>query len=151
MFRRGHSLGTSLGTSLANSRGFTLLELLVVLVVLGLLAGLVAPKYFSQLGKSEVKAARAQVEGLVKALDLYRLDTGHYPSTEQGLAALVTRPGNETKWGGPYLQKAVPGDPWGRQYAYVAPGEHGEYDVFSLGKDGQPGGDGENADIASWE
>ncbi|WP_407279408.1 type II secretion system major pseudopilin GspG [Aromatoleum evansii] len=133
------------------SRGFTLLELLVVLVVLGLLAGLVAPKYFSQLGKSEVKAARAQVEGLVKALDLYRLDTGHYPSTEQGLTALVTRPGNETKWGGPYLQKAVPADPWGRNYAYVAPGEHGEYDLYSLGKDGQPGGDGENADITSWE
>ncbi|NMF91440.1 type II secretion system major pseudopilin GspG [Aromatoleum petrolei] len=133
------------------SRGFTLLELLVVLVVLGLLAGLVAPKYFSQLGKSEVKAARAQIEGLVKALDLYRLDTGHYPSTEQGLAALVTHPGNEAKWGGPYLQKAVPADPWGRNYAYVAPGEHGEYDLYSLGKDGQPGGDGENADVTSWE
>ncbi|MCC4114371.1 type II secretion system major pseudopilin GspG [Aromatoleum toluclasticum] len=143
MFRRSLTGGTS--------RGFTLLELLVVLVVLGLLAGLVAPKYFSQLGKSEVKAARAQVEGLVKALDLYRLDTGHYPSTEQGLAALVTRPGNETKWGGPYLQKSVPADPWGRNYVYAAPGEHGEYDVYSLGKDGQPGGDGENADIVSWE
>ncbi|NMG77449.1 type II secretion system major pseudopilin GspG [Aromatoleum diolicum] len=135
----------------ARSRGFTLLELLVVLVVLGLLAGLVAPKYFSQLGKSEVKATRAQVEGLVKALDLYRLDTGHYPSTEQGLAALVTRPGSEPKWGGPYLQKSVPLDPWGRAYSYTAPGEHGDYDLFSLGKDGQPGGEGENADIVSWQ
>lgn len=133
------------------ARGFTLLELLVVLVVLGLLAGLVAPKYFTQLGKSEVKAARAQIEGLVKALDLYRLDTGHYPSTEQGLAALVTRPGDEAKWGGPYLQKSVPPDPWGRGYAYVAPGEHGEYDLFSLGKDGQPGGEGDNVDITSWD
>ncbi|MCK9988242.1 MAG: general secretion pathway protein G [Azoarcus sp.] len=155
MFRRGPSFGLTRGTSRSplrgHTRGFTLLELLVVLVVLGLLAGLVAPKYFSQLGKSEVKAARAQVEGLVKALDLYRLDTGHYPSTEQGLAALVTRPGNEPKWGGPYLQKSVPQDPWGRSYAYAAPGEHGEYDVYSLGKDGQPGGDGENADITSWE
>lgn len=151
MFRRGPSLSATRGSTHGAERGFTLLELLVVLVVLGLLAGLVAPKYFSQLGKSEVKAARAQVEGLVKALDLYRLDTGHYPSTEQGLAALVTRPGNETKWGGPYLQKAVPQDPWGRSYAYAAPGEHGEYDLFSLGKDGQPGGDGENADITSWE
>lgn len=132
-------------------RGFTLLELLVVLVVLGLLAGLVAPKYFTQLGKSEVKAARAQIEGLVKALDLYRLDTGHYPSTEQGLAALVTRPADEAKWGGPYLQKSVPPDPWGRGYAYAAPGEHGEYDLFSLGKDGQPGGEGDNVDITSWE
>jgi len=135
----------------AKSRGFTLLELLVVLVVLGLLAGLVAPKYFSQLGKSEVKATRAQVEGLAKALDLYRLDTGHYPSTEQGLASLVTRPGSEPKWGGPYLQKSVPLDPWGRAYAYTAPGEHGDYDLFSLGKDGQPGGEGENADIVSWQ
>lgn len=143
MFRRGPTRVTA--------HGFTLLELLVVLVVLGLLAGLVAPKYFSQLGKSEVKAARAQVEGLVKALDLYRLDTGHYPSTEQGLAALVVRPGSEPKWGGPYLQKSVPPDPWGRGYAYAAPGEHGDYDLFSLGKDGQPGGDGENADITSWE
>ncbi|NMG32231.1 type II secretion system major pseudopilin GspG [Aromatoleum evansii] len=151
MLRRRLTGATSRGPLRGHTRGFTLLELLVVLVVLGLLAGLVAPKYFSQLGKSEVKAARAQVEGLVKALDLYRLDTGHYPSTEQGLTALVTRPGNETKWGGPYLQKAVPADPWGRNYAYVAPGEHGEYDLYSLGKDGQPGGDGENADITSWE
>ncbi|WP_211169275.1 type II secretion system major pseudopilin GspG [Aromatoleum toluvorans] len=133
------------------SRGFTLLELLVVLVVLGLLAGLVAPKYFSQLGKSEVKAARAQVEGLAKALDLYRLDTGHYPTTEQGLASLVTRPGSEPKWAGPYLQKNIPADPWGRNYIYAAPGEHGEYDLSSLGKDGQPGGDGENADVNSWQ
>ena len=132
-------------------RGFTLLELLVVLVVLGLLAGIVAPKYFSQLGKSEVKVARAQIEGLAKALDLYRLDSGRYPTTEQGLAALVTRPSNEPKWGGPYLQKGVPLDPWGRDYGYKSPGENGEYDLISLGKDGQPGGELENADVASWE
>lgn len=132
-------------------RGFTLLELLVVLVVLGLLAGIVAPKYFSQLGKSEVKVARAQIEGLAKALDLYRLDTGHYPNTEQGLNALVARPANAPKWGGPYLQKGVPLDPWGRDYIYVSPGENGEYDLVSLGKDGQPGGDGDDADLVSWQ
>lgn len=133
------------------ARGFTLLELLVVMVVLGLLAGLVAPKYFSQIGKSEAKAARAQLESLAKALDLYRLDNGRYPSTEQGLTALVARPGNAPKWGGPYLQKNVPADPWGRNYAYLSPGERGEYDLFSLGRDGQPGGDGDNGDITSWD
>ncbi|MCY1179879.1 Type II secretion system protein G precursor [compost metagenome] len=132
-------------------RGFTLLELLVVLVVLGLLAGIVAPKYFSQLGRSEVKVARAQVESLGKALDLYRLEAGHYPSTEQGLQALVVKPGDEAKWAGPYLQKGVPKDPWGRDYLYKAPGDNGDYDLTTLGKDGQPGGDGENADVNSWQ
>ena len=133
------------------SLGFTLLELLVVLVVLGLLAGIVAPKYFNQLGKSEVKVARAQLEGLAKALDLYRLDTGHYPNAEQALNALVQRPNNEPRWGGPYLQKGIPLDPWGRAYQYRSPGEHGDYDLMSLGKDGQPGGDGDDADITSWQ
>ena len=92
-------------------RGFTLLELLVVLVVLGLLAGIVAPKYFAQLGRSEVKVAKAQIEGLSKALDLYRLEVGHYPSTEQGLQALGTAPRDEAKWTDPYLQKKLPQDP----------------------------------------
>lgn len=133
------------------SRGFTLLELLVVLVVLGLLAGIVGPKYFSQLGKSEVKVARAQIESLAKALDLYRLDVGHYPTSEQGLAALVAKPSDAAKWDGPYLQKGVPLDPWSREYLYRSPGENGEYDLLSLGKDGQPGGDGENAEIANWQ
>lgn len=132
-------------------RGFTLLELLVVLVVLGLLASLVAPKYFKQLGKSEAKTARAQIEGLVKAIDLYRLDVGKFPTTAQGLAALTERPSDEAKWNGPYLQKAVPTDPWGRPYTYKAPGDHGEYDVMTLGKDGAPGGDEENADIGNWQ
>ncbi|MGB8436479.1 MAG: type II secretion system major pseudopilin GspG [Burkholderiales bacterium] len=131
-------------------RGFTLLELLVVMVIIGLLAAYVAPRYFGQLGKSEVKAAMAQINGIEKALDHYRLDTGHYPSTEQGLAALVVRPQNEAKWDGPYLSKAVPPDPWGRAYSYRSPGEHGEYDLFSFGKDGQPGGTSENADITNW-
>ncbi|MHA6194973.1 type II secretion system major pseudopilin GspG [Pseudomonas wadenswilerensis] len=132
-------------------RGFTLLELLVVLVVLGLLAGLVAPKYFAQLGRSEAKVAKAQIEGLAKALDLYRLEVGHYPSTEQGLQALVTAPPDENRWTGPYLQKQLPQDPWGRNYLYRQPGEHGEYDLLSMGKDGQPGGDGENAEVTSWQ
>lgn len=130
--------------------GFTLLELLVVMVIIGLLAGYVGPRFFSQIGKSEVKAARAQLDALEKALDQYRLDTGRYPSTELGLAALNERPANEAKWGGPYLKKAVPNDPWGKPYQYKSPGEHGEYDLFSYGKDGQPGGTGENEDITSW-
>lgn len=130
--------------------GFTLLELLVVMVIIGLLAGYVGPKYFAQIGKSEVKVAKDQVDALGKALDQYRLDTGYYPSTEQGLAALMTKPANEQKWDGPYLTKAVPSDPWGRPYLYKNPGEHGEYDLLSLGKDGQVGGDRENADITNW-
>ncbi|BAU76686.1 type II secretion system major pseudopilin GspG [Metapseudomonas furukawaii] len=131
--------------------GFTLLELLVVLVVLGLLAGIVAPKYFNQLGKSETKVARAQIEGLVKALDIYRLEVGRYPSTEQGLTALVAAPTDEPRWAGPYLQKGVPQDPWGRAYVYRSPGENGDFDLLTLGKDGQPGGDGENAEVTSWQ
>ena len=130
-------------------RGFTLLELLVVMVILGLLAGYVAPKYFAQVGKSETKAARAQIEALEKSFDMYRLDTGHYPSTEQGLQALVVRPPNEPKWNGPYLKKAVPVDPWGRKYLYKFPGEHGDYDIQSLGKDGRPGGEADNADVSN--
>lgn len=130
--------------------GFTLLELLVVLVIIGLLAGYVGPKYFSQIGKSEVKATRAQIDALGKALDQFRLDNGHYPSTEQGLAALMQRPANEPKWDGPYLAKAIPPDPWGNPYVFIMPGEHGEYDLLSYGKDGKPGGDGENAEITNW-
>jgi general secretion pathway protein G len=132
------------------SAGFTLLELLVVIAIIGLLAGYVAPRYFSQIGKSEVSVAKAQVDALEKALDQYRLDTGRYPSTEQGLGALAARPANEPKWNGPYLKKGVPLDPWERAYAYKQPGDHGEYDLFSLGKDGAPGGSGENADITNW-
>lgn len=132
------------------SSGFTLLELLVVMVIIGLLAAYVGPQYFQQVGKSEVKAAQAQINALQKALDTYRIDNGHYPSTEQGLAALMARPQNEPKWSGPYMQKAVPPDPWGRPYNYKSPGEHGEYDLFSFGKDGQAGGTGDAADITSW-
>ena len=132
------------------ARGFTLLELLVVMVIIGLLAGYVGPKFFGQIGKSEVKAARAQIDALQKALDQYRLDVGHYPSTEQGLAALLAKPADEPKWAGPYLSKDLPKDPWGHDYQYRSPGEHGDYDLLSFGKDGRPGGEGEDADITSW-
>lgn len=132
------------------SSGFTLLELLVVMVIIGLLAAYVGPRYFSQIGKSEVKAARAQIDALDKALDQYRLDVGHYPSTEQGLAALASQPAGVLKWSGPYLKKALPADPWGNAYVYRQPGERAEYDLVSYGKDGQPGGAGEAADIGNW-
>jgi general secretion pathway protein G len=132
------------------SAGFTLLELLVVMVIIGLLAGYVGPKFFSQIGKAETKTARAQLDALGKALDQYRIDTGKYPSSEQGLNALVVKPANEARWSGPYLQKGVPPDPWGRQYLYKFPGEHGEYDLLSFGKDGQPGGAGDAEDVTNW-
>ena len=129
------------------SRGFTLLELLVVIVIIGLLAGYVAPRYFSQVGKSEVQVARAQIDALEKALDQYRLDTSRYPSTEQGLDALTTKPANEARWQGPYLKRSVPADPWGRAYVYRAPGAKSEFELVSYGRDGKPGGAGEDADI----
>jgi general secretion pathway protein G len=129
--------------------GFTLIELLVVVVIIGLLAGFVAPRYFSQVGKSEVSVAKAQIDALEKALDTYRLDTGHYPSTELGLNALVQKPASEPKWSGPYLRKDIPLDPWGKPYVYKVPGEKGDFDLLSYGKDGQPGGSGENADLTN--
>ncbi len=128
-------------------RGFTLLELLVVIVIVGLLAGYVAPRYFSQVGKSEVQVAKAQVESLEKALDQFRLDMRRYPTAEEGLQALVAAPANAVGWSGPYLKKAVPSDPWGHAYVYRTPGGKGEFDLFSYGRDGKPGGSGEDADI----
>jgi general secretion pathway protein G len=142
--------GHSQRTDSRCARGFTLLELLVVIVIIGLLAGLVAPRYFDQVSKSNTKIARAQIDALEKALDQYRLDIGAYPTTEQGLAALNAKPPNLEKWAGPYLKKAVPPDPWGNRYLYKAPGDHGEYDLYSNGLDGQPGGTGEAADVTSW-
>jgi general secretion pathway protein G len=130
--------------------GFTLLELLVVMVIIGLLAAYVGPKYFSQVGKSEVKTTRAQLVGLEKALDHFRLDTGHFPTTQQGLNALMVRPQNEPKWDGPYMSKTIPLDAWGNAYQYKKPGDHGEYDLYSFGRDGRVGGDGQDADITNW-
>ena len=130
-------------------RGFTLLELLIVIVIIGMLAAYVGPKYFTQLGKSERTMAKAQIAGLEKALDTFRLDVGRYPTTEEGLAALVNKPGAVTQWNGPYLKKEVPLDPWGHPYQYQSPGANSEIDLRSYGKDGQPGGTGDNADISS--
>lgn len=131
------------------SKGFTLLELLVVIVIIGLLAAYVGPKYFAQLGKSEVTVARAQIDSFEKALDTYRLDNGRYPSTEEGLNALITKPAAAARWNGPYLKKQVPQDPWNHQYVYRAPGSKSEYEILSYGRDGQPGGSGDDADISN--
>lgn len=130
-------------------RGFTLLEMLVVLVIVGLLSGYVAPRFFAQVGRSEIKVAKAQIEAFSKALDQYRLDVGRYPSTEQGLAALVTAPDQSGRWQGPYLSKSLPMDPWGNRYAYFSPGKQGEYEILSYGRDGKPGGQAEDADIST--
>ncbi len=131
-------------------KGFTLIELLIVMVILGLLVALVGPRLFGHLGKSKLKAAKAQIELFGTALDSFRLDVGRYPTTEEGLQALRTNPGVE-KWDGPYLKKEVPLDPWNRPYVYRAPGEHGDYDLFSYGRDGSPGGEGEDQDVVSWK
>jgi general secretion pathway protein G len=138
-----------LRTNFAKQSGFTLLELLVVVVIIGLLAAYVGPRYFSQIGKSERGAAKAQIESFGRALDAYRIDTGHYPSSEQSLQALVVRPTGEAKWSGPYLQKSIPLDPWSRPYVYSSPGSEGtEFDLLSYGRDGSQGGEGDNADIS---
>lgn len=140
----------SLTNHLRSRGGFTLVEMLVVMVIIGLLAALVAPKLFPKIGKGKQSAAKAQIELIGQALDHYRLDTGYYPTTEQGLNALITNPGVE-KWQGPYLKKGLPLDPWGKPYIYQSPGTHGDYDLYSYGRDGKPGGEGEDEDIMSWQ
>ncbi len=117
------------------------------MVIIGLLASYVGPKFFAHIGKAEVKTARAQIDSLEKALDAYRLDVGSYPTSEQGLAALAQAPADAAHWSGPYLKKGVPNDPWQHPYQYKQPGEHGDFDLLSFGKDGQPGGTGEAEDI----
>lgn len=132
------------------TRGFTLLELLVVVAIVALLAGYVGPRYLAQLNKSEVGAARAQIDAFGKALDQYRIDVGRYPTTEQGLTALFRQPGGEPKWAGPYLAKEPPLDPWGRPYEYrtvSAPGK--DFEITSRGKDGVAGGTGADADLTN--
>lgn len=136
--------------------GFTLIEILVVIVVLGLLAALVGPRILGRVSEAKGATARAQIELLGLGLDSYRLDNGAYPTTEQGLAALNDKPARDPvplNWRGPYLRKAVPLDPWGRPYLYRCPGEHNPsgYDILTLGRDGQPGGGDEDADITSWK
>ena len=134
----------------SQNRGFTLLELLVVMVIIGLLASYVGPRYFSQIGRSEIKTTRAQIDAIQKALEQYRIDNGHYPSSEQGLSALDKAPANEPNWSGPYMAKRLPPDPWGKPYQYRNPGRNGDFDLYSFGKDGREGGEGEAADIGNW-
>ena len=136
--------------------GFTLIELLVVIVVIGVLATLVAPNVLRHVGAAKETTARSQIEMLGAALDAYRLDNGRYPTTEQGLVALWNPPSLEPRppnWRGPYVRKDVPADPWNRPYVYQSPGtrSRGGYDLLSLGEDGKPGGEGEAADITSWQ
>jgi general secretion pathway protein G len=139
-------------TGRRDGRGFTLIALLVVGAILGLLAGLVGPQVMKRFGESKTKTARLQIEELGAALDIYRLDVGRYPSTEEGLAALVDEPASAKNWNGPYLKKRrVPKDPWDNDYHYRAPGEHGGFDLYSFGADNREGGSGEDQDIASWE
>lgn len=133
-----------------NEKGFTLIELLIVMVILGLLAALVGPKLFGKVGSSKLKAAKAQIALFETGLDTYRLDVGRYPSTQQGFGALRVKPEGVDGWDGPYLAKEIPLDPWGRSYFYESPGRHGDYDIYSLGADGQPGGEGEDRDVVSW-
>ena len=136
---------------LSVSSGFTLVELLVVMVIIGMLAALVAPRFIRQEEKAKVKAAQAQIELLGTALDTFRLDTGRYPNSQEGLEALRRRPGGLERWDGPYLKKAVPSDPWGNPYVYQSPGRNGPYDLISYGADGAPGGEKDNQDVTSWQ
>jgi general secretion pathway protein G len=136
--------------------GFTLVEIVVVIIVLGLLAGLVAPQIIGRVSDAKSATARTQIEMIGVALDSYRLDNGRYPTTQQGLEALRVEPATDplpNNWRGPYLRREVPMDPWGRSYEYLSPGQEnpGSYDLFTLGLDGQPGGEGEDADITSWQ
>ncbi|RUQ37613.1 MAG: type II secretion system protein GspG [Candidatus Competibacteraceae bacterium] len=134
------------------ARGFTLIELLVVLVILGLLAGLVGPQVIKYLGGANTKAAKLQIEDFSTALDAFRLDMGRYPSSNEGLQALVVQPAGASRWNGPYLRKnIIPKDPWGNDYQYRAPGQHSAFDLYSLGADNAEGGDGENQDVVSWQ
>jgi general secretion pathway protein G len=135
----------------ATERGVTLIEMLVVVVIIGLFVGLVSVNMFKKADEAKRTAAHAQISNFMQALGLYKLDTGAFPSTEQGLLALRLKPDANSNWSGPYLPQDIPMDPWGRPYLYKYPGEHGdEPDVLSLGADGQPGGEGNNADIGSW-
>ena len=136
----------------ACQRGFTLIELMVVMIILGLLAALVVPKMFGKLETAKTNAAYAQIELFGTALDSYRLDVGKYPSTSEGLEALVSTVSGAEEWNGPYLRKnEIPLDPWGKEYIYESPGSHGDYDLYSFGADAAEGGEGEDRDIVSWK
>jgi general secretion pathway protein G len=138
-------------TAAPRSNGFTLVELLVVLVILGLLAGLVGPRVLRYMGTAKTDAAELQIEELGAGLDLFYLELGRYPTTDEGLAALSERPPGADRWNGPYLKKKdIPLDPWQQPYHYRSPGQHGDYDLYSLGRDNADGGEGEDEDIVSW-
>jgi general secretion pathway protein G len=132
-------------------RGFTLIEILVVIIIIGMLAALVGPRLFGKVSMAKQKTAKAQIELFGTALDAFRLDVGKYPTTEDGLKALREKPSGAEGWQGPYLPKEIPLDPWNSTYIYKCPGEHGEYDLISLGLDRVDGGEGENQDIVSWK
>lgn len=140
-----------LNQPMKNQAGFTLVELIVVVIIIGLLAGLVVPQFIKQEEKATAKVAKAQIELFGTALDTFRLDVGRYPTSQEGLAALVQKPGGVDRWDGPYLKKDLPPDPWNKPYNYKSPGDHGVYDIISYGADGAPGGDGNDRDITSWE
>ena len=131
--------------------GFTLMELLVVLAILGLLMSLVGPRVLNQLGGAKTKTALIQIKDLEQSLEMYKLDVGRFPSTGEGLQALVTKPSNASGWNGPYLKSDVPLDPWKREYQYKYPGERGELDIFTYGQHGTPGGEGEDSDVGNWQ
>jgi len=136
---------------LRREAGFTLIELLVVLVILGLLASLAGPKVIGYLGGAKSDSAKLQIEEFGASLDLFKLETGRYPTSQEGLQALVQAPSGLAGWNGPYLKKkTVPKDPWGNEYHYVSPGQHGLYDLSSLGADNREGGEGDNKDLTSW-
>jgi len=131
--------------------GFTLLELLVVLGIIAMLAGIVGPQVMKHMGESKTKAAKVQIEDLAATLDMYKLDVGNYPSSDEGLKALIETPDSSKRWNGPYLRKSkIPLDPWQQEYHYVSPGEHGKFDIYTLGADNKEGGEGEDQDIVSW-
>lgn len=132
-------------------QGFTLIELLIVMIILGLLAALVGPRMFGKVGASKQKSAKAQISLFETAIDTYRLETGKFPTTEQGLQALRVKPQSVNRWDGPYLPKNIPPDPWGNPYVYRCPSEHGDYEIVSLGSDGRPGGQDEDTDVVSWK
>ena len=132
--------------------GFSLVEMLVVLVIIGLIMGLVGPRVLSYLVESRVKATRLQIESFSNSLDLFYVDNGRYPTTQEGLAALMDRPPDAARWSGPYLKgNSVPNDPWGNQYVYRSPGNHGAYDLMSYGANGQQAGENSDTEIANWQ